>query len=230
MNFLAAAAYQESGLNGVFRQFIDSISCNSRTSNCPPATGVPMQSFDNGYGIMQITNGIPVGLTGGACQSPISPPTLSIPTTNTPTQDMIWNWVSNLNAGASVMVNKYNQEITSENNIIYNLNNQNLGYLWVSPTTEQRQMNVWQRYNGGLYWVWRCANSNGVISLYEDPYSPCMSAPACNPNGTPNSTYFCQWITNTTLQVKKCNSVNPTYNYAQCVEYWANLNPQWCEK
>jgi len=215
-NFLPAVAYQESGLNGRFRQFIryDPVSdtCNSRTtSTCLPATGVPVQSFDNGYGIMQITKGIPGGLTGGACQSPLSQPTLYIPTTNTPTQNMIWNWVANINAGAAVMLDKYKEEIAYENKVFNDLNRNNLGYLWVSPTTEQRQMNVWQRYNGcltkgrGCYYVWSlCATKVNEV---------CRAG----------------WVKNPALPTRKCPALNPSYFYADCVNYWAHNNPQWCK-
>jgi len=194
---------------------------NSRTtSTCLPATGVPIQDKYNGYGIMQITKGIPGGLTGGACQSPLSQPTLYIPTTNTPTQNMIWNWVANINAGEAVMVDKFTQEITYETRMV---NQQGAYYL----TPQQREMNVWQLYNGGYYYVWKCATPDGTLDGY-----PCGSKLSkCNANGPNyNSTYSCQWVTNTTLQVKKCSSVDPTYNYAQCVEHWANLNPLWCGK
>ncbi len=45
------------------------------------------------------------------------------------------------------MVDKYNQELAYENKMV----SQQGAYY---PTTEQRQMNVWQRYNCGTYWTW----------------------------------------------------------------------------
>jgi len=210
---------------------------NSRTtSTCLPATGVPVRSFDNGYGIMQITKGIPGGLTGGACQSPLSQPTLYIPTTNTPTQNMIWNWVANINAGEAVMLDKYKEEIAYENKVFNDLNRNNLGYLWVSPTTEQRQMNVWQRYNGcpggkGCYYVIRCVDANGNIQPTTNYKNPCLSVPQCDPSDPDyNSTYSCQWVKNPNINElpKQCKKINSTYVYADCVKYWSDLNPQWC--
>ena len=199
---------------------------NSRTtSTCLPATGVPIQDKYNGYGIMQITKGISGGLTGGACQSPLSQPTLYIPTTNTPTQNMIWNWVANINAGAAVMLDKYKEEIAYENKVFNDLNRNNLGYLWVSPTTEQRQMNVWQRYNGGVYWVWSC--------VQRDPITH-----KCIGYDWVRNTAFCSNPYPPDYQNKTCNGVFPSGGkcYADCTKYWSDNpsiatpnNPQWCQ-
>jgi hypothetical protein len=239
-NFLPAAAYQESGLNGAFRQFIsyDPVSdqCNSReTTACPPATGVPMQAFDNGYGIMQITNGIPGGLTGSACQSPISPPPIQIPIYGTPTQDMIWNWVSNLNAGSSVMRDKYTQAATDYNNWLAEGRGQ-----W---SVSQLQMETWQMYNGGFYWTWRCADSAGDVF---SPDTVCYKVPECTTD--PQFGYSCQWIEDPDpppFMLNKCKPsklpqgylancsglstmVNPFY--ADCVKCIAINNPNWCQQ
>jgi len=198
---------------------------NSRTtSTCLPATGVPVQSFDNGYGIMQITKGIPGGLTGGACQSPLSQPTLYIPTTNTPTQNMIWNWVANINAGAAVMLDKYKEEIAYENKVFNDLNRNNLGYLWVSPTTEQRQMNVWQRYNGGLYYRFGCQDANGNTYFCSIQNGVLTIPEICLKDNLPF-----QWVKNTALPTTACPD-GTSYPYAKCVQNISISNPQWCKQ
>ena len=204
MNFLAAAAYQESR----FAQFTDIQQC-SPSPLIPLTDGYPVQACDNGYGIMQLTQGVPGGLTYNLGNY-----------TDTPTQDMIWNWVANINAGENVMLDKLKGETTYEDRFT-----QDTGFYY--PTPEQQEMNVWQRYNGGLYWVWRCADSQGNISLYTDPESPCLSAPACNPNDDPNSAYFCQWIKNQ-LPTTRCSD-GTSRPYAECVEAISNNNPSWCK-
>ena len=142
-NFLAAVAYQENR----FAQFTSIQQC-SPSPLIPLTDGYPVQACDNGYGIMQLTQGIPGGLIYNLNRY-----------TGTPTQTMIWNWVANINAGENVMLNKFSQETAYEKRMV---NQQGADY----PTPEQQEMNVWQRYNGGLYWVWSlCATQvNGVCT------------------------------------------------------------------
>ena len=59
MNFLAAAAYQESR----FAEFTDIQGCSPTLTTSTITDGYPAQAYDNGYGIMQLTQGIPGGLT-----------------------------------------------------------------------------------------------------------------------------------------------------------------------
>ena len=105
---------------------------------------------------------------------------------------MIWNWVSNINNGETTMLEKLNEEIAHEKRMV----DQQGAYY---PTPEQTEMNVWQRYNGGIYWVWKAGQweTNTTFLLYN--YKP------------------------------KCKSINPTYVYADCVKYWSNQNQQWCK-
>ncbi len=128
-NFLAATAYKESR----FAEFTNIQGCNP-TPTTPPTNGYPVQACDNGYGIMQLTQGIPGGLNYDLGNY-----------TNTPTQNMVWNWVANINAGENVMMNKFTDESTSESIIIMNVikNCGSIAY-YTPPTTDQIQMNVWQ--------------------------------------------------------------------------------------
>ena len=89
-NFLAAAAYQESR----FAQFTSIQQC-SPSPLIPLTDGYPVQACDNGYGIMQLTQGVPGGLNYHLNRY-----------TGTPTQTMIWNWVANINNGENVMLEK----------------------------------------------------------------------------------------------------------------------------
>ena len=203
MNFLAAAAYQESR----FAEFTNLRRCGPTVKELLALTdGYPAQACDNGYGIMQLTNGVPGGLNNNL------PPKYW---TGTPTQDMVWNWVSNLNAGTWVMINKLNEEIAYEKRMV---NQQNAYYL----TPEQRQMNVWQRYNGGIYLVWSlCAiQVNGVCTAGWE-----RNDPWCN-DLIPNVK---------THQNLTCNGAFPQGGkcYADCAKYWAQTTPGsssgWCK-
>ena len=189
MNFLAAAAYQESR----FAEFTNIRRCGPTVTDLLALTdGYPVQACDNGYGIMQLTQGVPGGLTYNLGNY-----------TDTPTQDMIWNWVANINAGENVMLDKLKDETTYEDRFT-----QDTGFYY--PTPEQTEMNVWQRYNGGLYWMW-----NGG-------------------QWTKNTA----WCLNKTYQNYTCNGEFPSGGqcYADCVKYWSNNpliatpnNPQWCQ-
>jgi len=109
------------------------------------------------------------------------------------------------------MLDKYKEEIAYENKVFNDLNRNNLGYLWVSPTTEQRQMNVWQRYNGcpggKCYYVWSCT--------YKDPITG-----ECTQYG---------WVKNTALPTTACPD-GTSYPYAKCVQNISISNPQWCKQ
>ena len=196
-NFLAAAAYQESR----FAEFTDIQGCSPTLTTSSITDGYPVQACDNGYGIMQLTNGVPGGLNYNL------PPKYW---TGTPTQDMVWNWVSNVNAGTWVMINKFNEEMTYENKFT-----QDTGFYY--PTIDQMQMNVWQRYNGcaahgaGCYYVWGCT--------YRDP-----TTGECVQYG---------WIKNPVLrqnQYIKCTINGVGVPYADCVNNIAEQHPNdWCK-
>ena len=107
---------------------------------------------------------------------------------------MIWNWVANINAGKNVMLEKLKYELTYEKRMV---NQQGADYL----SAEQRQMNVWQYYNGGYYWVWRAGQ------WITNPTLQPTRCGSTNPNA--QAVYA---------------------PYAQCVQSLSQNNQQWCAK
>ncbi|MCL4468300.1 MAG: hypothetical protein M1591_05140 [Deltaproteobacteria bacterium] len=158
---------------------------------------------------MQLTQGIPGGLTYNLGNY-----------TDTPTQDMIWNWVANINAGENVMLNKLNDETTYEDRFT-----QDTGFYY--PTPEQTEMNVWQRYNGGIYYKFGCQDANGNTYFYSIQ------------NGVPTIPNICftenlpfDWFKNPILNQKeyvKCTINGIGYPYAYCVNNIAAQHPDWCQ-
>ena len=64
------------------------------------------------------------------------------------------------------MLDKFSQETAYEKRMV---NQQGADYL----TPEQRQMNVWQYYNGGYYWVWRAGQWIKNPVLIQKQYIKC---------------------------------------------------------
>ncbi len=153
---------------------------------------------------MQLTQGIPGGLTYNLGNY-----------TGTPTQDMIWNWVANINAGENVMLDKLKGETTYEDRFT-----QDTGFYY--PTPEQTEMNVWQRYNGGLYWVWSC--------IHKDPVTG-----ECIQYGWERNDAFCNNPNKPAYQDLTCQDAFPQGGkcYADCAKYWAQTTPGsslgWCK-
>ena len=192
MNFLAAAAYQESK----FAQFTSIQQC-SPSPLIPLTNGYPVQACDNGYGIMQLTQGIRGGLNYHLNRY-----------TGTPTQDMIWNWVANINAGENVMLEKLQWALMySSQNYQWKKNPTYVGCTFLPMTPDQLQMETWQAYNGGSYYV---------VDTLNYPLS-------------------CGWKPNPTLKPTRCSSTSPNEPvvyapYAECVQSLSKNNQQWCTK
>ena len=140
--------------------------------------------------IMQLTQGVPGGLNNHLNSY-----------TGTPTQDMIWNWESNLNAGTWVMIKKFNDEKTYEDKFT-----QDTGFYY--PTPEQQEMNVWQRYNGcltkgrGCYYVWNSSLGHWIMNT-----TLCLE------------------------QNNKCSGAFPSGGkcYADCARYWSQQPQLQCK-
>ena len=193
-NFLAAAAYQESR----FAEFTNLRRCGPTVTDLLALTdGYPAQACDNGYGIMQLTNGVPGGLNNNL------PPKYW---TGTPTQDMVWNWESNVNAGTDVMMSKLQwARMYSSQDYQWMRYPKYIGCNFLPMIPDQLQMETWQAYNGGSYYI---------VDTSNYPLS-------------------CGWIPNTAALLysygSKCKSVNPNYVYADCTKYWSQQSQFQCK-
>ena len=195
-NFLAATAYQESR----FAEFTDIQGCSPTLTTSTITDGYPVQACDNGYGIMQLTQGIPGGLTYNLNRY-----------TGTPTQTMIWNWVANINAGENVMLSKLQWALMySSQNYQWSKHPAYVGCTFLPMTPDQLQMETWQAYNGGSFYI---------VDTSNYPLS-------------------CGWTPNISLCIEQDNTCGGAFPageqcYADCAKYEAQTTPGsssgWCK-